>query len=453
MGTHAPPVWSLDGITMNTDGVRDADGIQWILTPDSDPRSAAAPTTQYSPKFQRPGSYWIPGQVEKGGGTLVIRGYARHDDWAAAERAFRKALALCQDTSRLYPLVYQTPTGGLVTYVARDGDILPKWIDNQDPGFEISMQFASPDPRWYETEWQIITTGVPQNSVTGLDFGPGNLTINPLFEVDASGWSAVNAATVGVGAGGAMGTVNAGKATSTQNTTPSGLVSTAMITGLTAGATYRASCFFNPSTSGTAQLAIDWYNASNTLISSTTLTTATLSAATWSDQQTLDGVAPALTTQAKIRVQKGPIAVGAFLLADDIEFRAVASGLDFDAGPGLDFGIVGATGTILLDNTRGTAPSSPLLTLTGPLTTPVLSVAGGSIKYNDTLTAGQFVDLNPEDPSVLLNGTSGRGYLANPAQWDSFIVQPGSSLSIGLSHSGPSTDLGTVTARFRPANW
>jgi hypothetical protein len=226
-----------------------------------------------------------------------------------------------------------------------------------------------------------------------------------------------------------------------------------MITGLTAGATYRASCFFNPSTSGTAQLAIDWYNASNTLISSTTLTTATLSAATWSDQQTLDGVAPALTTQAKIRVQKGPIAVGAFLLADDIEFRAVASGLDFDAGPGLDFGIVGATGTILLDNTRGTAPSSPLLTLTGPLTTPVLSVAGGSIKYNDTLTAGQFVDLNPEDPSVLLNGTSGRGYLANPAQWDSFIVQPGSSLSIGLSHSGPSTDLGTVTARFRPANW
>jgi hypothetical protein len=93
------------------------------------------------------------------------------------------------------------------------------------------------------------------------------------------------------------------------------------------------------------------------------------------------------------------------------------------------------------------------MTLYVPLTTPVLTTASGSIKYNGTIAGAEFVVLDPADPSVLLGGITSRGYLANPAQWDAFVVQPGQSITIGLSHSGASTDGGYVVIRFRPAWW
>lgn len=302
---HAPPVWTIDGFTLNGDP--DSDGITWIGDEDSEPLSAAAPTSTFTPKYQRHGSFWLPGFVERGKAAFTIRGYARRDDWAAMRRAQLRLLAICQDQTKLYPLVFQSEVGNLVQYVTRESDILIKEVDAEVPAFMASVQFTAPDPRRYDETWTTLETGVPQGSITGLDFSAGS-----------------------------------------------------------------------------------------------------------------------------------------------------GAGLDFDAGSGagLDFGPAGTAGTVVLDNTRGLAPTSPLLTLIGPLTTPVLTVAAGSIKYNATLAVGEFVALNPEDPSVLF-GASGasRGYLANPANWDAFIVPPGSSLSIGLSHSGPSTDLGKLTAQVRAAYW
>lgn len=310
MAVHSPPTWEIDGIVLNaatdTDGQRDYDGIQWILTPDSDVLGSAELTTAYADKYQRIGSNRIPGEQKKNGGTLVVRGYARHGEWAALERARRRARALCSDSKLLYPLVFNSEAGPLVQGITRDGPILTKHIDSQDPAFEISMQFAAPDPRYYDLTVQQQTTGVPQNSTTGLDF-------------------------TGNGGG----------------------------------------------------------------------------------------------------------------------------GVDFTGGGlgGTDFGPAGAVGKILLDNTAGTAPSPVIMRLDGRLDTPVISVADGSIKYNDVLAVGDFIDINPEDPSFLLNGTTARNWQASPAQWNSFIVPPGSTLEIGLSHSGPSTDLGSLTAFFRAAYW
>ncbi|MFD9893321.1 hypothetical protein ACFWY9_28585 [Amycolatopsis sp. NPDC059027] len=266
--------------------------------------SAPAPTTTFTPKYQRPGSYWTPGFVERGVINLTIRAYAEgNKSWAALRLASLKMLALCQDTTKLYPLVFRSEIGNLVQNVAREGDILIKPITAQDPAFEASIQLTSPDPRRYFETKQTLTVGLPQNSTTGLDFATGG-------------------------------------------------------------------------------------------------------------------------------------------------------GLDYAAsGGGLDFGPAGAIGILTVDNTAGTAPTSPELTLTGPLTTPSLSVPGGSITYNASLATGEFLVINPEDPSALLGGTASRGYLVNPAKWSAFVVQPGSSLSIGLSHSGPSTDLGTLTASYSPAFW
>lgn len=301
MPINRAPAWTLDGLVLN--GPRDASGVRWIATEDSEPLSAPAPTTSFTPKYQRPGSTWIPGFVERGTASFTIRAYAEGDgSWATLRRASLKMLALCQDTSRLYPLVFQSEIGNLVQQVAREGDILVKPIKAQHPAFEASVQLTSPDPRRYEEEWQTLTTGLPQNSTTGIDFATGG-------------------------------------------------------------------------------------------------------------------------------------------------------GLDFVTTGGLDFGPAGANGIITLDNIDGTAPTSPELTLTGPLTTPTLSVAGGSIRYNTSLASGEYLVINPEDPSALLGGTASRGYLVSPANWSAFVIQPGSTLSIGLSHTGPSTDLGTLTARFRPAYW
>jgi hypothetical protein len=299
MPINRPSVWTIDGLTLN--GPADENGVTWIATSDSQPLSAAAPTTTFTPKYQRHGSFMLPGFVERGTSVFTIRAYAQRDDWVALERARLKMLALCQDVTQLYSLVWYSAIGPLVQHVVREDDILISHVDAQHPAFEASVQFAAPDPRRYALETQVLTTGVPQNSVTGLDFGTG-------------------------------------------------------------------------------------------------------------------------------------------------------SGLDFGTNGGLTFGPAANSGTILLDNAEGTAPSSPVLTLTGPLTTPVLAVANGSIKYNGTLAAGQSVVITPEDPSVLA-GTTSQSHLVNPANWDAFTVPPGGQLTIGLSHSGPSTDTGTVTAEFAPAFW
>jgi hypothetical protein len=85
------------------------------------------------------------------------------------------------------------------------------------------------------------------------------------------------------------------------------------------------------------------------------------------------------------------------------------------------------------------------------LTNPLLVTPTGSIKYNATLANGEFVLIDPADPSVLFNGTDNRSWLVNPAAWNAFEIPDGGTLQIGLSHSGPSTDTGWLATEFSPA--
>lgn len=137
----------------------------------------------------------------------------------------------------------------------------------------------------------------------------------------------------------------------------------------------------------------------------------------------------------------------------------VPVGLDFtgaglDFSDGLNFGSSNQTGLLQLSN-RGTAPTSPIYTLRGPLINPVLTTATGTMKYNSTLIAGESVVIDPSAPSVLLGGTATRRQLLYPANFEAFAI-PGSisgvpgTLTVGLTHEGPVTDTGTVTAAYRP---
>lgn len=133
-------------------------------------------------------------------------------------------------------------------------------------------------------------------------------------------------------------------------------------------------------------------------------------------------------------------------------------GLDFTTDGGLVFGQSNATGFLQLVN-AGTAPTSPIYTLYGPLVEPVLTATTGGItsllQYNDTIHDGEFIIIDPSARAVLLGGTASRRHLLNPADFAGFYI-PGAGtdngvLPVGLTHSGEVTSGGYVTAIFRDA--
>lgn len=148
---------------------------------------------------------------------------------------------------------------------------------------------------------------------------------------------------------------------------------------------------------------------------------------------------------------------------DGLDFQQVVTpdtnqGLFFGVGDpdGLMFGTSNASGFMTLTN-RGTAPTSPVFTLYGPLTNPTLTVGTASLRFNAQLAAGEFVVIDPAAPSVLLGGTASRRQLLNPAQFQGFRIPPATPdgrpgvLSVGLTHTGAVTDTGYATAVFRSA--
>lgn len=148
---------------------------------------------------------------------------------------------------------------------------------------------------------------------------------------------------------------------------------------------------------------------------------------------------------------------------DGLDFTQVVTpdsnqGLYFGLGTstdGLTFGTSNASGFITLRN-AGTAPTSPIYTFYGPLTSPSITTGTYTMKYNGTLAAGEFVVVDPAAPSVLLGGVTSRRELLYPANFDEFAI-PGAtngtpgSLSIALTHSGASTATGYVQVVYKNA--
>lgn len=149
------------------------------------------------------------------------------------------------------------------------------------------------------------------------------------------------------------------------------------------------------------------------------------------------------------------------------ELPGSGTGLYFGDGmptSGLVFGTATLSGGVRLTNS-GTAPSSPIYTLRGPLTKPVLTATqpdgvSGQMKYNAELGPQDTVVIDPVTPSVLLGGTASRRHLLNPANFASFFVPPAPSsgsasgpgvLIVGLTHEGPVTATGTLEVNYRDA--
>lgn len=121
----------------------------------------------------------------------------------------------------------------------------------------------------------------------------------------------------------------------------------------------------------------------------------------------------------------------------------------------IDYGTPGSPGVGTAVN-AGEAPSSPTLTITGPVTTPrvVNAATGDRLEFALTLGAGDTLTVDCNEGTVLLGGTGNRIYtltsLSVPV--DAFVVLPGIN---PLSYSGASFPAAgsTLTAAWRSASW
>lgn len=102
----------------------------------------------------------------------------------------------------------------------------------------------------------------------------------------------------------------------------------------------------------------------------------------------------------------------------------------------LEFGALGNTGQIVLSN-AGTAPASILFQVTGGLPQGYeISAAGQRLTYPVEVPAGQVIDLNTADGSVLVEGTASRRGSLTVADW------------MQVPAAAPDGTPGSLTAQF-----
>lgn len=108
------------------------------------------------------------------------------------------------------------------------------------------------------------------------------------------------------------------------------------------------------------------------------------------------------------------------------------SGVQFrgpDGTSGVIYGVPGAPGTMLLDNSQGTAPADIVFTIKGPCVRPKISTAQYALAYNGNLgpTDQLVISSGLLSSSVRLNGANRRPLLT---QADFFLIPKGSTLAV-----------------------
>lgn len=144
----------------------------------------------------------------------------------------------------------------------------------------------------------------------------------------------------------------------------------------------------------------------------------------------------------------GPATVGG-VSSDGLDW-ATGGGLDWlapaGAGTGLDWGVSGVSGVLVLTNT-GNVETYPVFTVLGPVTAPSFTdvSTGRQILWSDTVAAGQtlVIDTSPDNRSAKLNGVDRFSSLVF-AQW--FVV-PAKGVPLTVQFGGSGGGSGSATWR------
>jgi hypothetical protein len=125
-------------------------------------------------------------------------------------------------------------------------------------------------------------------------------------------------------------------------------------------------------------------------------------------------------------------------------------GMTFPATFNLSFGATGAGGLVQVTNT-GTFAVRPVLTVTGPVDTPILEnlSAGKRLRFNLTLGATDTLIVDLDARTVLLNGTaSRRSALSADSQW--WELPPGTT-TLRFNSAGAFQAAASLAFPFRSA--
>lgn len=167
LGSH---VWTLDTLTLSpSPDVRDEYGVQWILMEEKGFWGSPAPEAELSPRLNQHGVYRPPAWKRERAITLTGRAYSR--DFVALRTAEARVCGLLSDPRKPGSLTCHSEIGPLTCDVYLDGDILCEPLPRMgEHGIEFSLQVVAPDPRKYTPNWQYLSTTLPDESNTGLDF-------------------------------------------------------------------------------------------------------------------------------------------------------------------------------------------------------------------------------------------------------------------------------------------
>jgi hypothetical protein len=124
-------------------------------------------------------------------------------------------------------------------------------------------------------------------------------------------------------------------------------------------------------------------------------------------------------------------------------------GLSFPATSPLYFDAQSETGDIEAEN-QGTFPVAPVIRIDGPVTNPTVThlEKGSTLDFTITLGASDYLIIDNESRSVLLNGTSNRySTLTSTSQW--WDLDPGDNTI--RFRSDTNTEAAVMTAYYRSA--
>lgn len=163
-------VWTLENITFHhSPNVRDANGVQWILTKEEGFWGSPGTGATLSPRLNKHGMFRSPGWKKERIISLTGRCYA--SEYNVLRQAESNVLGLLSDPTTPGTLTCYSEIGALTLDVFLDDAILCTPLDIvSEPGIEFSIQVVAPDPRKYSVESQTQAVGLPQDSGDGVDF-------------------------------------------------------------------------------------------------------------------------------------------------------------------------------------------------------------------------------------------------------------------------------------------
>lgn len=475
------PIWSLGDLILDPDRNRNTsyhsgDGVHWFLEEENGFWGAPGNSGERVQRFNQHGAIIGPGWKEER--IIKLKGYAFAPTHEQLRRASAAITGLLGDPYDGLPLTCYSEMGEMTCQVWLDGEIITQPYKSSTPAITWDMQLVAPDPRRYSTAWTTMTTSLPLDNdsdgldfVTnsGLDFVKTNMAENPVFS-NLSWWQPLSVTDLSLttAQGVPNNTIPNSAGLMTANAAGNNGVQSPKVPSPAAQTAMTFSTYIYSSSPKTITVYAAWYDSNGTWLSENSVNIS-VPANQWVRPAVTTPTRPGTANSWQVTVRETGAAAGSNFKATGMlveQGTSASSSYSFQgAGSvGLVFGTTtGSTGQLYAKN-QGTAPTTPIYRLYGPLTSPVLTgTANGvtrTMKYNANILAGEYVEIDPAALSVQLvnaGGSASRRYLLNPSQFTGFDIPPASfngvpgSLTVGLTHAGPATDPGFVEVTYRNA--